>query len=140
MDFDAKRITRPPGEWNIFQSGLKFPPALITTRMGNSACPRARRSARRESSGNPMLIVSASTVARPTSKASPVERISRSRDLSRGEVKSEGVRLRVETFPSIVIAKLAITVGRCDLGSTNSSSCHFPIDAVSISSISASIS
>src|ERR1700677_689911 len=98
--------------WKTCRRGSIRPELLMITRNGKGSCFRRTRCARSDSSGRPMLMLSFLIVFRPTSSASPAARISSRRCLSRLEVKSAGVKLRVEIFPSHVIAKLTATTGR----------------------------
>src|SRR5262245_48355413 len=101
-----------PGVWNTFQE-MSIAPRLVTiTRKGSGALPRDERRFRRSSAVTRMLIWSVLTVLAPASTASPKDRISRSLLLSLLLVNPVGVRWRVETFPSAVSAKFAITSGR----------------------------
>ena len=89
------------------------PELEITTRIGYSFWPRWTRSRLRASSGSPIDIWSISKVFFPTITASPSERISSNRCLSKAEVKPDGVCLAVETLPSTVMAKFKMIRGRC---------------------------
>jgi hypothetical protein len=96
----------------MFKSMSRSPEFEMTTRIGYSLWPRLRRTCRSPSSGKPIDIRSISSVFLPTIKASPSERISRRRYLSKGEVNPEGVFRAVDTLPSSVMAKFKITRGR----------------------------
>ena len=107
----ANTTTGAPGSLNSLNPSEMPRERVQITLRGSGSCPRETRALRSEGTGNPMVMVSAATVVALARTASPSERISRSRFLSAGEEKSEGVRLRVEIRASQVRAKLAITRG-----------------------------
>lgn len=97
------------GFLNTFQVVETLPELLTMARKGSAARPCSSRCLCNSTLFSPIVIESAFTVEAPAKRASPSARICRKRCLSNGLVNVVGAPVRVVTFPSKVMAKLAMT-------------------------------